>query len=113
LTLAPGPSDRRAAGLTLCWISTAKGYFFDDNAGSASVNSSGQGVASAPVPLYGAAMAHPRTTDSSVSPDGDLLIVESGAAATFDVFSVGTTDSRTALETLFNLPVAPEGIVTS
>jgi 6-phosphogluconolactonase (cycloisomerase 2 family) len=98
----------------LCWISTAKGYFFGDNAGSASVSSFSEGVASAPVLLNATAgIAHTGTTDSTVSPDGDFLYVESGGAGTIDVFSVGTTGSLTPLETLFNLPVASEGIVAS
>jgi 6-phosphogluconolactonase (cycloisomerase 2 family) len=98
----------------LCWISSAQGYFFGDNAGSASVSSFAEGTGNVPVLLNAtAAVAHSGTTDSAVSPDQDFLYVESGAAGTIDVYSVGANGSLTPVETLFNLPVAAEGIVAS
>lgn len=98
----------------LCWISTAQGYFFGDNAGSATVSSFSEGVGNTPVlvnPVAGA--AHAGTTDSTVSPDGDFLYVESGGAGTIDVFAVGSTGTLTPVQTLFGLPVASEGIVAN
>jgi len=98
----------------LCWISTAQGYFFGDNAGSATVSSFTEGAGSAPVLVNAtAATAHAGTTDSTVSPDGDFLYVESGGAGTVDVFAIGSNGTLSPVETLFNLPVASEGIVAS
>jgi small-conductance mechanosensitive channel len=50
-----------------------------------------------------AASAHAGTTDSTVSPDGNFLYDESGAAGTIDTFSVRSTDVLTPVETLSNL----------
>ena len=98
----------------LCWISSAQGYFFGDNAGSSTVSSFGETAGNAPVLLNAtAAAAHAGTTDSTVSPDSDFLYVESGGAGTIDVYAVGSLGTLTPLETLFNLPVASEGIVAS
>jgi len=98
----------------LCWISSAKGYFFGDNAGSGSVSSFTEGAGNVPVLVNAAAAsAHAGTTDSTVSPDGNFLYVESGGAGTIDAYSVGSTGVLTPLETLFNLPVASEGITAS
>jgi len=98
----------------LCWISTAQGYFFGDNAGSGTVSSFTEGTGNAPVLVSQVAgSAHKGTTDSTVSPDGDFLYVESGGAGTVDVFAIGAAGTLTPVETLFNLPVASEGIVAS
>jgi len=98
----------------LCWISTAQGYFFGDNAGSGTVSSFSEGVGNTPVLVNAtAATAHTGTTDSTVSPDGGFLYVESGGAGTIDVFAVGAGGALAPVETLFNLPVASEGIVAS
>ncbi len=98
----------------LCWISTAGGYFFGDNAGSATVSSFSEGAGGVPVLTNAtAATAHAGTTDSSVSPDGAFLYVESGGAGTIDVFQIGSGATLTPVETLFNLPVASEGLVAS
>jgi 6-phosphogluconolactonase (cycloisomerase 2 family) len=98
----------------LCWISSSQGFFFGDNAGSGTVSSFTEGAGSAPVIVNAAAAtAHAGTTDSAVSPDGNFLYVESGGSGTIDVFGVGANGSLTPVETLFNLPVASEGIVAS
>jgi hypothetical protein len=47
------------------------------------------------------------------SPDGDTLYVESGGAGTLDVYGVGTSGTLTTIETIFNIPVAAEGIAAS
>ncbi len=98
----------------LCWVSSARGYFFGDNAGSASVSSFTEGAQGAPVLVSAtAATAHAGTTDSTVSPDSKFLYVESGAAGTIDVFAIGADGSLTALQTQTGLPLASEGIVAS
>jgi len=104
-------SDGAAA---LCWISTANGYFFGSNAGSASLSSFTENVAGAPQLVKAvAASTHAGTTDSVVSPDAKYLYVESGGAGTVDAFAIGTTDSLTPIETVFNVPPATEGIAAS
>ncbi len=98
----------------LCWISSANGYVFGDNAGSASVSSFSESASGAPTLVAAsAATAHAGTTDSTVSPDGTTLYVESGGAGTLDVYQIGAQGSLTPVETLFNIPVASEGIVAS
>ena len=98
----------------LCWISNAQGYFFGDNAGSASVSSFQVGPSGVPVLVNAtAALAHAGTTDSTVSPDGNFLYVESGGAGTIDTYAVGANGSLTPVQTLFDLPVASEGIVAT
>lgn len=104
-------SDGEAA---LCWIAADKGFFFGDNAGSATVSSFSETAEGAPVlDDVTAASAHAGTTDSAVSPDGDFLYVESGGAGTIDVFAVSGTGTLTLIETVYNLPVAAEGIAAS
>lgn len=98
----------------LCWVSAANGYFFGDNAGSATVSSFTETAGGAPVVLNAtAASAHAGTTDSTVSPDGGFLYVESGGAGTLDVFAIGAGGTLTPIETVFNVPVAAEGIAAS
>ncbi len=98
----------------LCWLSSANGYFFGDNAGSASVSSFTENGSGAPTLVNAAAAtAHAGTTDSTVSPDGTTLYVESGAAGTIDVYRVGAAGSLTQVETVFNIPTASEGIAAS
>ena len=95
----------------LCWISSANGYVFGDNAGSATVSSFSENSAGAPVLVDAtAATAHTGTTDSAVSPDGRFLYVESGGAGTIDVYGIGTGGSLSTLETIDSLPLAAEGI---
>jgi 6-phosphogluconolactonase (cycloisomerase 2 family) len=104
-------SDGAAA---LCWISGANGYFFGSNSGSGTVSSFTEGVNGAPVLVNAtAATAHAGTTDSVVAPDGDFLYVESGGAGTIDAFAIGNAGALTPIETIFNIPVASEGLALS
>ena len=104
-------SDGAAA---LCWISGANGYFYGSNAGSGTVSSFTETSAGAPVLVNAtAATAHAGTTDSVVSPDGKYFYVESGGAGTIDAFATGTNGSLTPIETIFNIPVASEGLAIS
>ncbi len=98
----------------LCWLSEAQGYFFGSNAGSANVTSFAEATDGTPSVLTTVAgTTHAGTTDSVVSPDGKTLYVESGAAGTIDAFTVGSNGSLTQVETLYNIPVASEGLAVS
>ena len=98
----------------LCWISGANGYFFGSNAGSANISSFSESNTGAPVLVNAtAATTHAGTIDSVVSPDGKFLYVESGGAGTIDAFAIGSGGTLTPLETLFNIPVASEGLAIS
>jgi 6-phosphogluconolactonase (cycloisomerase 2 family) len=111
LSLVGTVSDGQTA---LCWISTAKGYFFGSNAGSGNVSSFGETTGGAPTLLNAkAAITHPGTTDSAVSPDGAFLYVESGGSGALDVFAVNANGTLTPIETLWNLPTPYEGIAVN
>ena len=98
----------------LCWISGANGYFFGSNAGSGTVSSFSETVTGAPVLVNAtAATTHAGTTDSVVAPSGKFLYVESGGAGTIDAFAIGSTGTLTPIETIFNIPVASEGLALS
>lgn len=104
-------SDGQAA---LCWISGANGYFFGSNAGSGNVSTFDESVTGAPLLVNAtAATAHAGTIDSAVAPDGQTLYVESGGAGTVDAYSIGAGGTLTQIETVFNIPVASEGIAAS
>jgi hypothetical protein len=97
----------------LCWISGTNGYFFGSNAGSGNVSSFSESPTGAPVLVNAiAATTHAGTTDSVVSPDGRYLYVESGGAGTIDAFAING-GTLTPIETLFNIPVASEGLAIS
>lgn len=100
--------------IALCWISGANGYFFGSNSGTANVSSFDETATGAPqVVSATAATAHAGTIDSVVSPDGHFLYVESGGAGTIDTFAIGAGGSLTQIETIFNVPLASEGIAVS
>jgi 6-phosphogluconolactonase (cycloisomerase 2 family) len=98
----------------LCWISGANGYFFGSNAGSGTISTFDESAAGVPALVNASgATAHAGTTDSVVSPDGAYLYVESGGAGTLDAYAIGTGGTLTPVETIFNVPVASEGIAAS
>ena len=98
----------------LCWISGANGYFYGSNSGSGNVSSFDENGAGAPQLVNAsAASAHAGTIDSVVSPDGQTLYVESGGAGTIDAYAIGASGTLTQIETIFNIPVASEGIAAS
>jgi 6-phosphogluconolactonase (cycloisomerase 2 family) len=104
-------SDGQSA---LCWISGANGYFFGSNAGSGNVSSFNESGGGAPQLVNAtAAVAHAGTIDSAVSPDGQTLYVESGGQGTVDAYSISAGSTLTQIETIFNIPVASEGIAAS
>jgi len=101
-------------GAALCWISGANGYFYGSNAGSGTISSFSENSAGAPELVSAtAATAHAGTTDSTVSPDGKFLYVESGGAGAIDAYAIGAGGSLTQIETIFNIPVGSEGIAVS
>ena len=105
LTFVGTVSDGQAA---LCWISSAQGYFFGD------VSSFGETAGGVPTLLNAkAAIAHPGTTDSAVSPDGAFLYVESGGSGALDAFAINANGTLTPIETIWNLPLPYEGIAVS
>jgi 6-phosphogluconolactonase (cycloisomerase 2 family) len=111
LTSLGSVSDGQTA---LCWISGANGYFFGSNSGSGNVsvfseNASGAPQIVNPIPT----VAHAGDIDSTVSPDGQTLYVEGGALGTIDAYSIGAGGTLTQIETIFNIPVASEGIAAS
>ncbi len=98
----------------LCWISSARGYFFGSNAGSGNVTSFGVASNGTPSVINAAAgTAQPGTTDSAASPDGRFLYVEAGGSGDLDVFAVSSNGTLTALQTLTGLPTPFEGIAVS
>jgi 6-phosphogluconolactonase (cycloisomerase 2 family) len=104
-------SDGQSA---LCWISGTNGYFFGSNAGSGNVSTFTENSSGAPVLVSSTPTpTHAGTTDSVVSPDGHFLYVESGGAGTIDAFAIGAGGTLTPIETLFNIPVASEGLAIS
>lgn len=97
----------------LCWISGANGYFYGSNAGSGTVSSFDE-IGGVPQLVNAtAAIAHAGTIDSAISPDGNVLYVESGGAGTIDAYAIGAGGTLTQIETIFNIPVASEGIAAS
>ena len=111
LTLVGSVADGAAA---LCWITGVDGTFYGSNAGSATVSSfSVDGSGSPSLVQATAAATHPGTTDSAASPDGRFLYVESGGSGAFDAFAIGAHGSLTPVETVWNIPVASEGIAVS
>jgi hypothetical protein len=98
----------------LCWISGANGYFYGSNAGSGTVSSFDESATGAPQLVNAvAATAHAGTIDSAVSPGGSTLYVESGGAGTIDAYKIGSGGVLTQIETIFNVPLASEGIAVS
>jgi 6-phosphogluconolactonase (cycloisomerase 2 family) len=101
-------------GVALCWISGANGFWFGSNSGSATVSSFTENASGAPVLVNAtAATAHAGTTDSVVSPDGKFFYVESGGAGTIDAYAIGAAGALTQIETIFNIPLASEGLALS
>ena len=68
----------------------------------------------APVLVNATAASTPAgTTDSVVSPDGKFLYVESGGAGAIGAYAIGSGGTLTPIETIFNIPVASEGLAIS
>ena len=98
----------------LCWLAGAQGYWFGSNAGSGTVSSFSVNSSGTPSLVNAtAATTHPGSTDETVSPDGKVLYVESGGTGAIDAFSIGSGGALSPIETVWNLPVASEGIAAS
>jgi 6-phosphogluconolactonase (cycloisomerase 2 family) len=101
-------------GTALCWLAEADGHYFGSNAGSATVSSFSVSGAGSPSLLAAtAATTHAGTTDEVASPNGKVLYVESGGAGALDAFAVGSNGALTPIETVWNIPVASEGLAAS
>ena len=101
-------------GAALCWIAGVNGTFYGSNAGSGTLSSFSVSASGAPLLDNAvAAKTHPGTTDAASSPDGKFLYVESGGSGAFDAFAVNANGSLSPIETVWNLPVASEGIAVS
>jgi 6-phosphogluconolactonase (cycloisomerase 2 family) len=84
------------------------------NAGSATVSSLSEIANGTPVLVNATAVTtHAGTTDSIISPDGQFLYVQSGAAGSIDSFKIKADGSLSPVTTVWNIPVAAEGIVAS
>ncbi|HEY2564324.1 MAG TPA: beta-propeller fold lactonase family protein [Acidimicrobiales bacterium] len=106
------PVDTVGTGQTAtCWVTTAQGYFFASNAGSASI-SSFQASPSAQLTLLGQTTTDPGTVDASPSADGQFLYVQTGGNGIVDEFHVNPGGSLTEIGSV-TVPgsVAGEGIV--
>jgi 6-phosphogluconolactonase (cycloisomerase 2 family) len=111
LTALGTVSDNAGA---LCWVANARGVFYGANAASGTVSSFRVAPDGTPTLLAATAgVAHAGTTDSSASPDGRFLYVESGGAGTLDTYVVNQDGSLTALQTIWGLPIPYEGIAVS
>ena len=99
----------------LCWISGANGYFFGSNAGSATVSSFTENANGAPVLVNAtAATTHAGTTDSVVVSRREVsLRGEVAARARSTRSRIGSGGRLTPIETIFNIPVASEGLAIS
>jgi len=83
------------------------------NAGSGTITSLTKQFRHTTDRLRASPRAHTRHHDSVVSPDGKFLYVESGGAGTVDVFAIGANALSLYVTTIFNIPVASEGIAIS
>ena len=98
----------------LCWISLANGIAFGSNSASSTVSAFGVSSSGAPTLIDASAAAtQAGTTDSVIDPSGSYLYVENGGAGALDVFKVGSGGALAPVETIWNLPVASEGLAVS
>jgi 6-phosphogluconolactonase (cycloisomerase 2 family) len=98
----------------LCWISLANGVAYGSNSASSTVSAfdiSGSGTPTLADATAAATQAG--TTDSVIDPSGSFLYVENGAAGALDVYKIGTGGALAPVETIWNLPVASEGLAVS
>jgi 6-phosphogluconolactonase (cycloisomerase 2 family) len=110
LTALGTVNDGQAA---LCWISTADGYFYGSNAGSANVSQFSE-TSTGALSLVGvAAVTDSGATDSSPSSDGQYLYVENGGGGTVDEYQIGAGGSLTEIGRITGLPAPMEGIAAS
>ena len=114
-TLSTSAANGQAA---LCWITTARGYYFGANAGSATLSSyradaGGHVVLAAAV----ATTTSGGPIDMAASAGGRFLYVQNAAAGTVQGFRVGSDGTLTLVSTVTGLPAfsghGMEGIVAA
>jgi 6-phosphogluconolactonase (cycloisomerase 2 family) len=94
-----------------CWVTEADGVAFASNAGSGSVSRFADGPAGT-LTLLGSTSTDAGTVDSSATPDGRYLYVQTGGAGIVDEFSIASGGALTELGSV-TVPGAAggEGIV--
>ena len=99
----------------LCWLSVSAGVVYGSNAGSGTVSTFDLSpTTGAPTLANATAATTPAgTTDSAIDPSHSFLYVQSGGAGALDVYKIGTAGSLSPVETVWNLPVASEGLAIS
>jgi 6-phosphogluconolactonase (cycloisomerase 2 family) len=95
----------------LCWVTLARGLLFASNAGSASISGYSEGPGGQ-LSLLGATGTDPGTVDSSASPSGRYLYVQTGGNGIVDEYTVSGTGTLTEIGSV-TVPgaVGGEGIV--
>ena len=110
-TLAGIGTTTPSGQAALCWIASARGFYYGTNTASDSISSFK--VANDGTPMLVAAVAATTDagpTDMAVSADQRSLYVQGGAAGTVDVFRVRWNGSLTQIQTVTGLPTLIEGI---
>jgi 6-phosphogluconolactonase (cycloisomerase 2 family) len=107
--ISPAVPNGQAA---TCWIAEARGFFYTGNAGSGTlstyaVDGSGQAWL-----LNAATASGAGTIDIAATPDGSILYVQNGGAATISAFAVHADGSLTSIGTTPSV-AGFEGIVAS
>jgi len=95
----------------LCWIASARGYYYGTNTGSDTISSftvDGSGMPT--LVAAAAATTDGGPTDMVTSRDQRFLYVQAGAAGVVDVFRVHGDGSLTMTSSVTGLPTGIEGI---
>ena len=110
-TLAGIGTTTPSGQAALCWIASARGFYYGTNTASDSISSFRVGKDGTPTLVAAvAATTDAGPTDMAVSADQRTLYVQGGAAGTVDVFRVAWNGSLTQIQTVTGLPTLIEGI---
>jgi 6-phosphogluconolactonase (cycloisomerase 2 family) len=114
-TLA-NPQSQSDGQVALCWIVTARGFFYVTNTGSDNVSGyridgSGRPTLIGPTGVVATTEAGP--IDMATAGGGRFLYVQTGTAGTVDEFRVDDDGTLTRLGNVAGLPVGQEGIAAS
>jgi DNA-binding beta-propeller fold protein YncE len=98
--------------LATCWVVEARGHFYTSNPGSASLSAFQESTNGQVLALLGDTTTGGGTVDATVTPDGHVLYVQTGAEGDVDEFSVGAHGELSKLgEVTVPGAVGGEGIV--
>jgi hypothetical protein len=103
MTLRKGEEER----------SSADGYFYGSNAGSANVSQFVETLGGVPNLVGVAASLSSGATDSAASSDGRDIYVEEGGTGAVDEFQIGSGGALTQVGEVSGLSAPMEGIVAS